>query len=154
MRRIKLSCPSSGHYIIPLLLLNDYQIDHCNITLTVVDIEKLSLKEKKAKALKLHRQFGHATEDKLVKLVKSSKMNEPEFVKCIVEVCNNCEICSKYRTPHLKPVVSLPLSQSFNQVVCLDLKEVKPKCWILHMIDSMVKYSAARIIISRNIRML
>ena len=146
-KKIKLSCTSSGHYIIPL---NDYQIDHCNITLTVMDIEKLSLKEKKAKALKLHRQFGHATEDKLVKLVKSSKMNEPEFVKCIVEVCNNCEICSKYRTPHLKPVVSLPLSQSFNQVVCLDLKEVKPKCWILHMIDSMVKYSAARIIKSKH----
>ena len=141
---IKLSCTSSGHYRLHLTPCN---IDACNITLTVT--EGLDIKQKKVKAFKLHRQFGHATEDKLMKLVKNSNVKDKELIKCIKEVCNTCETCQRYRSVPLKPVVSLPLSESFNEVVCLDLKELK-KSWILHMIDSASRYSAARIIKSKD----
>ena len=137
--KIKLLCMLSGHYRLHLTPCN---IDACSITLTAT--EGLDIKQNKVKAFKLHRQFGHATEDKLMKLVKNSNIKDKELIKCIKEVCSACESCQRYRSVPLKPVVSLPLSESFNEVVCLDLKELK-KSWILHMIDSASRYSAARI---------
>ena len=68
------------------------------------------------------------------------------FSACITEICQNCDVCQKYRPPPLKPVVSLPLAESFNQVVCLDLKEFQHNVWILHMIDATTRYSAARLV--------
>ena len=47
------------------------------------------------------------------------------------------------------PVVSLPIAENFNEVVCLDLKETQrkgKKVWILHLIDAITRYSAARLI--------
>ena len=78
---IKLSCTTSGHYHLHLTPCN---IDACNITLTVT--EGLDIKQKKVKAFKLHRQFGHATEDKLMKLVKNSNVKDKELIKYIKEV--------------------------------------------------------------------
>ena len=139
---IKLTCTTSGHYRLPL---TPFDVDACNITLHAIDFDKLDVKQKKVKAYKLHRQFGHASGDKLVKLVENSKVNDKEFIKCVKEVSENCELCELYKRAPLKPVVSLPLSETFNEVVCLDLKELK-KSWILHMIDAASRYSAARII--------
>lgn len=141
---INLSCMTSGHYCLPL---NVFQVDACNIVLKVREIEQLDKKEKMAKALKLHRQFGHASADKLVKLLNDSNIKDAALSKCVQEVCNNCELCRKYKPAPLKPTVSLPLASSFNQVVCLDLKEYKHnKQWIPHMIDASTRYSAARLI--------
>ena len=59
-------------------------------------------------------------------------------------------MCIAYKAAPLKPVVSLPLANKFNQVVCLDLKEyVHNKVWILHMIDAATRYSQARLITTK-----
>ena len=124
--------------------------DDCHITLTIREIENLSKDDKLKKALKLHRQFGHASELKLKKLVKESDMNDKEFLACIGHICKTCNICVAYKAAPLKPVVSLPLANKFNQVVCLDLKEyVHNKVWILHMIDATTRYSQERLITSK-----
>ena len=84
------------------------------------------------------------------KLVKESDMNDKEFLACIGHVCKTCNICVAYKAAPLKPVVSLPLANKFNQVVCLDLKEyVHNKVWILHMIDAATRYSQARLITTK-----
>ena len=44
--------------------------DDCHITLTLREIENFSKDDKMKKALKLHRQFVHASELKLKKQVK------------------------------------------------------------------------------------
>ena len=47
----------------------------------------------------------------------------------------------------LRPVVRFPVANEFNQVVCIDLKEVqKGKLWFLHMIDGATRYTAASLI--------
>ena len=98
-------------------------------------------KEKRAKAIKLHRQFGHASDEKLLKLIKESNIDDKQLNECMREVCASCEICQKYKPAPLKPVVSLPLATRFSHVVCLDLKEhVQGKQWILHMIDAATRY--------------
>ena len=42
------------------------------------------------KTAKLHRQFSHASEEKLIQLVKNSNYNDEDFQKCIEDCCNNC----------------------------------------------------------------
>ena len=120
--KIKLQCTTSGHYCLPLNMFH-VDCDDCYITLTISKIKNLSKDDKMKKTLKLHRQFGHASELKLKKLVKESDMNDKEFLACIGDVCKTCNICVAYKAASLKPVVSLPLANKFNQVVCLDLKE-------------------------------
>ena len=144
---VRLHCTTSGHYCVPI---SSFQVDSENITLTVLELEKLGKKEKRAKAIKLHRQFGHASDEKLLKLIKESNIDDKQLNACVREVCASCEICQKYKPAPLKPAVSLPLATRFNHVVCLDLKEhVQGKQWILHMIDAATRYSAARWIKSK-----
>ena len=57
----------------------------------------------------------------------------------------NCEVCLKIRKPANKPKVCLPLSNSFNQVVALDLKFIEGKI-VLHLIDTFTRYSQGAII--------
>ena len=144
---INLKCSNSGHYLLPV---NYFQADDERIMLNILDLSTLDKNEKMKKALKLHRTFGHATEDNLNRLIKNSKLKDKEFSECIKTVCENCDTCAKYGGTPIKPAVSLPLASKFNELVCLDLKEVtslaKGKMWILHAIDALSKYSAARIV--------
>ena len=138
---IKLTGMTSGHYC--LLLFHDSS-SNCKIVLHAVNFKTMTVDEKKKKAAKLHRQFSHASKEKLIQLVKNSNYNDKDFQKCIEDCCNNCEICHKYKSQPLRPVVGLPLGTDFNQVVCMDLKEVEHnKTWFLHLIDSVIRYSQA-----------
>ena len=78
-----------------------------------------------SKALKLHRQFSHATKEKLIKLLRDGGCESTEFLNCINKVCSECETCQKYRRAPLKPIVGLPIAYDFNEVVCMDLKEIE-----------------------------
>ena len=76
--------------------------------------------------------------------MKNSGCKDKEFIKCIEHCCDTCELCSKYRKRPLRPVVSFPMADRFNQVVAMDLKEVEhTKTWILHLIDVATRYTAA-----------
>ena len=141
---------SSGHLCLPLtskLLVGDMKD---SIVLNTSSLENCSREQKRRKAIKLHKQFSHASKEKLIKLVKSSKgFSDKEFLDIIRECCDKCEICKQFRKPPLRPVVTLPLAGNFNDVVCMDLKEVKHNVsWILHLIDSATKFSAAKIIVA------
>jgi hypothetical protein len=148
---IKLVQTSSGHLCLPLtnkLLVGDMKD---SIVLNISSLENCTKEQKRLKAMKLHKQFSHASKEKLLKLVKSSKgFKDKEFLECIVECCNTCPICKKFQRPPLRPVVTLPLANDFNEVVCMDLKEhIHNKSWILHLIDSATKYSVGRIVYSK-----
>ena len=125
---IKLTCTSSGHYCLPLtrLLLHDSS-PHSKIVLHAVNLKTMTVYEKRRKAAKLHCQFSHASKEKLIRLAKNSDYHDKEFQTCIEDCCNNCEICRKYKSQPLRPVVGLALGTDFNQVVCMDLKEVEHK---------------------------
>ena len=64
------------------------------------------------------------------------------------------ELCCmrKVRQAKLKPAVSLSIADTFNQVVCLDLKEIKlnqKQFWILHLINAATRYTAVRLITTK-----
>ena len=121
------------------------------IVLNTTSLKNCSREEKKRKALKLHKQFSHASKEQLKKLVKESEnFNDVEFLKMIEQCCDRCEICRKFKKPKLKPIVCMPLADKFNGVVCMDLKEhIHNRSWIFHMIDSATKYSAAQLITNK-----
>ena len=151
-QNVKLHITSSGHYCVPLCntLLMD-NVLNTNIVLHTEALQYMSNDKKMKKAIKLHKQFAHASKEKLCNLVRNSKAyNDKMFLNMIEKCCDSCEICMKLRRPPLRPVVGLPMANRFNDVVCMDLKEhIHNKSWILHIIDSATKYSAACLISSK-----
>ena len=145
---IKLVSTSSGHICLPLtnkLLVGEMA---CRIILHTTSLAKCTREQKRRKALKLHKQFSHASKEKLKKLLKQSEdFNDVEFLEMVEKCCDQCEICRKFAKPKLRPIVCMPLSDKFNGVVCMDLKEhIHNKSWIFHLIDSATKLSAALLI--------
>ena len=114
---IKLMCTTTGHYCLPVTITN-LESYNVYIVLNLHCLQGLTTEEKEKKAQKLHRRFSHAQkEDKLRKLLEDSGCKDQEFYKCIEKCCDECELCQKYRRPHLRPVVSLPLAKKCNEVV-------------------------------------
>ena len=95
--------------------------------------------------IKLHRQFVHYKESRLLKLIESFKIwNDKEQVSKIVkDVSENCDTWKRYKRRSLKPVVSLPLASEFNQTVAMDLITYEKGVWILHLTDLLSRYSVA-----------
>ena len=56
--------------------------------------------------IKLHRQFGHCSEQKLLKLIESVAIWEDrdEMKKLIIEVSEECVICKQYNKRKLRPM--------------------------------------------------
>ena len=149
---IPLKTTTSGHYSVKLsrMILDDNTLS--KVVLHVKTLDKCSYNEKKNKAIKLHKQFAHASKEKLMNLVKKTKsFNDKEFIQLIEIVCDECVTCRKFKKPSLRPVVGMPLGDRFNHTVCMDLKEYEHnKSWIFHLIDSTTRYSQARLIHTKN----
>ena len=63
------------------------------------------------------------------------------------EIPESCEVCLKFKKTPARPVVSLPLAITFNEVVLLDLKEwVKNKTWFIYLIDAATLFTLAGVI--------
>ena len=112
-------------------------------TLCAVKWQVLALKI--TKALKLHKQFGHPSAEKLVKLIRVAGWENSDLEKCITAVVNTCEICCRYKKARPSPVVSMPFASSFNELVAVDLKAYG-KVHFLVMVDHATRFCAAIVI--------
>ena len=100
-QNVKLHITSSGHYCVPLCntLLMD-NVLNTNIVLHTEALQYMSNDKKMKKAIKLHKQFAHASKEKLCNLVRNSKAyNDKMFLNMIEKCCDSCEICMKLRRP-------------------------------------------------------
>ena len=86
----------SGHYAIPLSVAKDEKSIDQQIVLISNSYEEKGSTPYKI-ALKLHRQFCHCRAEKLVKLIKMSKLwreeKEKAFAKEVKTISENCNIC-------------------------------------------------------------
>ena len=130
-KKVHLNCTSAGHYCIPISDEKD---------VFTVDLAKADEKEREKVLLKLHCQFGHASSQKLIDLLKDAKIWKAEFKDTLEQIIRKCEICKRYSKINPRSVVSLPLAQSFNEVVSLDLKHWD-NGFILHIIDVWSRYT-------------
>ena len=166
---VQLFQTSSGHYCVNLLSNNresqflanqvsrtqdvdtQFQTQLCTEQETleseVLQVIELNDTDKQRKELiKIHQQFGHATADKLQKLLVNAGVKASGLFEMLRKVVNNCETCALYRKTPPKPAVGLPLATDFNQTVAVDLHELETNVWYLHIIDEFTRFSAGAIV--------
>lgn len=142
---VELNSTSSGHYCLPITKPvseeNVYVVETIENIYEVyaVKICEQSSADRKKLFVKLHRQFGHATIEKLTALMKDAGVWQEEFASDIA-VLENCDRCKEYRRNKPRPVVALPAARFFNEKVSMDLKKWNNK-WILHMIDMWSRFT-------------
>ena len=107
--------------------------------------DKPDMSDTKKMALKLHKQFGHPTQVKLITLIRNAGIINKMLEKEVKAISEQCVTCVKYRKPALRPVVSIPLANKFNETVAMDLK-IWGKFYFLLMVDVHTRYASARVI--------
>nr|XP_039264060.1 uncharacterized protein LOC120339893 [Styela clava] len=149
---VELQFTTNGHYCIdihPCQASKIQQRDRKDVFTS--SIYTKSDKEMRKEILKLHKQFGHASEDNLIRLIKTgNKSLSSDITSIIREVTNECEICLLHKRAPPRPVVGLPRSNEVNETVALDLHQLGPSLWYLHVIDEFSRYSNAALIHSKS----
>lgn len=141
---VPLELTSSGHYCVDIRDTNAEV--NCNEGEILVVTADMSTKEKHKILLKLHKQFGHASADRLQRLIQSSGNNDKDCPVILQEIIRDCEICQRYSRTKPKPAVGLPLASEYNETVAMDLHELEPGLWYLHIIDHFTRFSAGNIV--------
>ena len=70
---------------------------------------------------KVHRYFGHRSARRVWELFSKAKKLKGKK-QAVLEVINNCKTCSQYKKAPPRPKVGMPVANTFNEVVGLDLK--------------------------------
>ena len=99
----------------------------------------------RAIADKLHKQFAHPSPEKLIRLVRQSGITDKKLEREINSVTKQCITCLKHRRTPPRPVVSLPMSSKFNDVVAMDLKSWG-KSYFLVMVDMATRFCTATVV--------
>ena len=149
---IKVRFTSTGHYCVCLNKYIDvcyYGIEGFNVYFTNLQkIDDLDTKDKERAAVKLHKQFCHASGKRLKELLTNAKVKDKEILKMVEQVSSNCDICKRYKKAPPKPIVTMPLAKVFNENVAMDLKDFGSKK-VIHLIDHVTRFSAACVIPSK-----
>ena len=150
--KIPLINTSTGHYAIAISkplqianLLEKRKISNINLTVN-------NDKTDQEIALKLHRQFAHPSENRLLNLINHAGhpwSGNENLKKEIKQISQNCDICKRFKKPSPRPVVGLPMASTFQETVALDLKFYNGKI-IFHLIDHATRLSAGSIVPNKN----
>ena len=91
---------SIGHYCI------DIRGHRKGLKATPINEEKIlksetgfSWKRKREIVSKLHKQFGHASSEKLLFLLSSACSVDSNTKTIVNDVCSNCSVCFKFQRP-------------------------------------------------------
>ena len=128
--QMALNHTQSGHYCVPIDRTEKIPIEN----VCAVKLHELSNKELHNTLLKLHRQFAHPSEKKLVSLLRDAGVWKEDYVDVMRQICDTCDVCKMYNRTPPRPVVALPLASRFNEKVAMDLKKWLD-IWILYLID-------------------
>ena len=144
-QKVKLEQTSSGHYCINLRSqsISRQVIDNPS---ALVVLEEMSSKDKSVAVKKLHRQFGHASEQKLKDLLKKANVKDKEIYDLLNKAITECELCIRFQRTPSRPVVSLPMASDWNELISVDLHQLEQSIWYLHIIDIFTRFSAGAIV--------
>ena len=135
---LKLEQASTGHLTVSLIPSHPGN-DHLAL---IANDGEISEKQ----VLKLHRQFAHCHEKRLLNLLKSAGQEGKELTKLVESIVSACGVCVKFGRAKPRPVVTMPLSTHFNGVVALDLHQLAENYYYLHIIDVFTRFSQAILI--------
>uniref|UniRef100_A0A3P8QS69 Integrase catalytic domain-containing protein n=1 Tax=Astatotilapia calliptera TaxID=8154 RepID=A0A3P8QS69_ASTCA len=141
---VPLELTSSGHYCVDIR--DENTTESCNENEVLMVTAEMSTKEKQKVLVKLHKQFGHASAERLLRLIQSSGNTDKQCAVILQEIVRDCDICQKYCKTKPRPAVGLPLASEYNETVAMDLHELEPNVWYLHIIDHFTRFSAGSIV--------
>lgn len=152
---VPLEFTSSGHYCVDIRDkdtrshikdIKDVVLTTTAEDETLIVTENMFPDEKRKVLLKLHKQFGHASADRLQKLIQSSGNKDKDCLTILQQIVHDCDICQRYSKTKPKPAVGLPLASEYNETVAVDLHQLEPNMWYLHIIDQFTRFSAGSIV--------
>ncbi|XP_034069112.1 uncharacterized protein LOC117544299 [Gymnodraco acuticeps] len=154
-QHIPLELTSSGHYCIDIrdkdTGMNQIEIkDVVRMKMRSLVTENMTSNEKHKALLKLHKQFGHASAERLQRLLRSSGNKDKDCDTILQQIVQECDICQRYSKTKPKPAVGLPLASEYNETVAVDLHELEPSLWYLHIIDQFTRFRAGSIVKTKN----
>ena len=79
------------------------------------------------------------------KILNDSGRKDSALHGAVEEVTNSCETCLRYRRPHPRPAVSMPMAFVFNETVSADLKIWKSSYFFV-LVDMCTRYCTAVVI--------
>ena len=147
-RDIDLQSTTSGHYCINIL--PDFNFDEKTEIVLILENE-LPNDKKRHQMMKIHKQFGHATADNILKLLNNANIHTSDISLLVKEVVRSCSTCKKFQKPSPRPVVGFSKADDFNQTVSVDLHELKSNLWCLHIVDEFTRYSAATLVNNKSL---
>lgn len=137
-KKVALNHTSSGHYSVCIDKHEETPLE----TVCAVKLDELKPSEQHKVLLKLHRQFAHPPEGKLIALMKDAGIWEEQYETVLKTIYEECQLCKMYgRTPP-RPVVALPMAKRFNEKVAMDLKKWHDR-WILHLVDMWSRFTVS-----------
>ena len=140
---IDLQYTASGHYCIDILgkaNCTDNLSDSMEEHVLVVDNMDKTVKIKEL--TKLHKQFGHASANRLKELLKNAGVEDKDLMALLQKVTDSCDTCQKFKRAIPKPVVGFPHAWDYNESVAVDLHQLGISLWYLHIIDEFTRFSA------------
>ena len=146
---VRLEQTSSGHYCVNLRSHFD-NLQEVNQVLMV--LSEMDYKEKVSAVIKLHRQFGHASQQKLRDLLKKANVQDREVYEILDKVVSECKLCIQFQKTPSRPAVSLPMASDFNELIAIDLHQLDKSVWYLHIIDIFTRFSAGAIVKTKDAR--
>ena len=147
---VKLDFTSSGHYCVNIMdnKTKGHEENQCENEILIIS-EEMSSAAKRKILLKLHKQFGHASAERLQRLLKSSGNKDTECDNLLEKIVGECEICQRYSKTTPRPAVGLPLASQYNETVAVDLHELEPGVWYLYIIDQFTRFSAGSVLTTK-----
>ena len=138
---------STGHYVIPLNV-RDVQV-------TLLSLQDMMLNQDPIKsAKKLHQNFSHGDSSKIIKLMRQAGFDQKAIEEELIKCESTCQICLKVKRAKPRPRVCLPLADTFNGCISIDLKMIKPATcqsfWILHITDVFTRFSMGIVIADKS----
>ena len=106
------------------------------VNIAITDDEETHVK-------KVHRYFGHRSGRRVWDIfAKAKKMKGKR--KAVMEVIENCKICSQFKKSPPRPRVGIPVANNFNEIVGLDLKVISKTrgeyiLWIVDLFSKLIK---------------
>jgi hypothetical protein len=127
---------SSIRWTIPIVRKGGHLFVECNRISSVLMSD--------VQLLKIHKQFGHPSPEKLYDLIRRADPETDVKKATLQGISRECGTCQRFSKKPLCRQVSLPNDNViFNRQVDLDILYINQKA-ILHMIDHDTRFAAAR----------
>ena len=142
---IDVNFTSSGHYCVSIRD-NGLSENKSEGMEEVLVVEPSYSLKKREIVLKLHKQFGHASADRLISLLQTSGTIGSDTKSIVTDICSKCEVSHQQKRPNAKQIEGFSHANDFNQVVAMDLHEIDHNLYYLHISDVFSRLSAAAVI--------